>query len=146
MFETLLEAVRRETDGERTLRDLTAIARFHRIQSTPGYDEAAAWLEGALRAAGLTPIRLEVPADGHSRALGFPMPEGWKCTSARALLHGGDGVRAIADFATEPLSIVQRSAPAQGRWPIVVVDDPADLARRQVEGRVVLTSTPSRPS
>ena len=144
MFETLLEAVRRETDGERTLRDLAAIARFHRIQSTPGYDEAAAWLEGALRDAGLTPVRLEVPADGHSRALGFPMPEGWKCTSARALLHGGDGVRAIADFATEPLSIVQRSAPAQGRWPIVVVDDPADLARRQVEGRVVLTSAPAQ--
>lgn len=126
MFEPLLEQVRAVTDGERTLRDLTAIARFHRIQATPGYDEAAAWLEGAIRDAGLIPERVAVSADGVTRPYGFPMPEGWRCAQARVTLHGAGAPRLIADYEVDPLSIVQRSAPARGRWPLVHFAEPFD--------------------
>ena len=84
MYEPLLEVVRRACDGERTLADVRALATFHRIQSSPGYDAAADWLEGAIRAAGLEPERVHVAADGRTRHLGFPMPEGWRCGHARA--------------------------------------------------------------
>ena len=87
MYEALLAAVRRHTSGERALADVRSIARFHRIQASPGYDAAAAWLEGALRSAGFVPERVEVPADGITRCLGFPMPEGWRCEHATATLH-----------------------------------------------------------
>lgn len=146
MFETLLEAVRNETDGERALRDLSAIARFHRIQASPGYDEAAAWLEEAIRAAGLEPERVSVPADGHTRALGFPMPEGWRCRHARVMLHGAGGARPIADFSSSPLSIIQRSASARGRWPLVHLDPAAGTApggTSSLEGCVALTPGPA---
>jgi len=144
VFEALLEAVRRETRGERALADVRAIARHHRIQASPGYDEAAAWLEGALREAGLEPERTRVPADGRTRFRGFPMPEGWHCRGARATLHGADGAQPLADFSVAPLSIVQRSATARGRHPLVALDSLADLDRTDVRGRVVLVSGPAQ--
>src|SRR6266545_1607989 len=115
VYEPLLEAARRACDGERTLADVRALARFHRIQSSPGYDAAADWLEGAIRAAGLEPERVRVAADGRTRHLGFPMPEGWRCRHARATLHGPNGAESLADFERAPLSLVQRSAGARGR-------------------------------
>ena len=117
MFDRWLDAVRRATSGTRAFDDVVAISRFHRIQSTSGYDEAASWLCAALRTAGYTPERIEVPADGTQRALGFPLPEGWRCRHAIATLHDAHGATPLADFSKAPLSIVQRSASARGRWP-----------------------------
>lgn len=142
MFEKLLESVRGVTDGTRALADVEAISRFHRIQATAGYDEATDWLVDALTAAGYSPERIEVPADGHRRARGFPLPEGWRCRHAEAHLHGASGREPLADFARAPLSIVQRSGSARGRWPIVRLDSLADLARVEVRDRVVLTAGP----
>ncbi len=140
MFEPLLEAVRREADGERALADVRDIARFHRIQSSPGYDAAAAWLEDAIRRAGLVPERIDVPGDGVTRCLGFPMPEGWRCAHAHATLHSAAGREVVASYADAPLSIVQRSDSARGRWPVVVADDLAALETLDVRGKVVLTA------
>jgi hypothetical protein len=140
MYERCLEAVRRETNGERALADVRALAGFHRIQATPGYDAAAAWLESALRAAGYTPERVTVPADGRTRCLGFPMPEGWRCRHARATLHGARGAEPVADFARAPLSIVQRSDATRGRWPLVALDSLLALEHTDVRGKVVLTA------
>ena len=142
MFATLLEAVRRACDGTRALDDVRALARFHRIQSSPGYDEAAAWLEDAIRRAGLVPERVTVAADGRTRHLGFPMPEGWRCRHARATLHGVHGPEPLADFARAPLSIVQRSDRASGRYPLVALAGPGALERTDVRGKVVLSAGP----
>ena len=142
MYERCLEAVRRETNGERALADVRAIASFHRIQASPGYDAAAAWLESALRAAGYASECVSVPADGRTRCLGFPMPEGWRCQSALATLHGAGGAEPAADFARAPLSIVQRSAAAHGRWPLIVLESLQALEHTDVRGKVVLTSSP----
>ena len=142
MYERCLEAVRREADGERTLADVRAIAGFHRIQASPGYDAVAEWLESALRAAGCTPERVVVPADGHTRCLGFPMPEGWLCRSAHATLHGAGGAEPVADFTRAPLSIVQRSDSGHGRWPLIVLESLHALEHTDVRGKVVLTNGP----
>ena len=144
MFEPLLEAVRRACDGERTLADVRSIARFHRIQSSPGYDEAADWLEDAIRRAGLVPERVSVAADGRTRHLGFPMPEGWRCRHATATLHGERGPEPLADFARAPLSIVQRSSQARGRFPLVALAGLDALERTDVRGKVVLSANPAQ--
>ena len=142
MFEPLLEAVRRACDGERTLADVRAIARFHRIQASPGYDAAADWMEEAIRRAGLTPERVRVAADGRTRHLGFPMPEGWRCRHARATLHGTRGAEPLADFERAPLSIVQRSDGARGRFPLVALDRLDSLGVVDVRGKAVLSAGP----
>jgi len=142
MFESLLEAARRHADGERTLADVRALARFHRIQCSPGYDAAADWLEEAIRSAGLVPERIAVAADGRTNHLGFPMPEGWRCRHARATLHGSQGAEPLADFERAPLSIVQRSDRAQGRFPLVALESLDALERTDVRGKAVLSAGP----
>ena len=142
MFEPLLEAVRRACDGERTLADVRSIARFHRIQSSPGYDEAADWMEDAIRRTGLVPERVSVAADGRTRHLGFPWPVGWRCRHATATLHGERGPEPLADFARAPLSIVQRSSQARGRFPLVALAGLDALERTDVRGKVVLSASP----
>ena len=86
MFRELLEEVRAEASGERARESVRQVSAFHRIQASPGYDDAAAWLEAELRAIGLVPERDEAPADGKSRRLGILMPQGWECRQARAVL------------------------------------------------------------
>lgn len=141
MFERWVERLRPRVDGARALEAVREVARHHRIQSTPGYDAAAAWLVGALRTAGLE-AEVERPrADGVTRYLGCPLQEGWDCERAVATLHGGRGAEPLADFAARPLSLVQRSDPANGRWPLVAVEGGGrapDYEGVDVRGRVVL--------
>lgn len=143
MFRSLLEAVRNEASGDRALDTIRAITRFHRIQASPGYDAASAWLAGQLRELGLEVTIETVAGDGRTRRLGQLMPEGWECTRAAATLHGNDRPRRICDFERDPLSIVQRSDPARGRHAIVAVEGGGharDYDGVEVAGRVVLTA------
>ena len=66
MVSRWLDAVRAEVSGLRALASVEAIAQHHRIQSSPGYDAAAAWLAGAVREAGLECTVEEARADGHA--------------------------------------------------------------------------------
>jgi aminopeptidase YwaD len=146
MFRELLEKVRAEASGERALETVRAISRFHRVQASPGYDEAAAWVEARLRSFGLEVEVERAPADGRTRCLGHVMPEGWACERAVATLVDGGGARErLCDYDAEKLSLVLRSAPARGTYPIVAVTggaDDADYEGIDVRGAVVLTAAP----
>lgn len=141
MFERWLESVRPLASGPRALEAVRQVSGFHRIQSTPGYDAAAEWLTDALRAEGLEPFVERASADGRQYHLGCPMQEGWDCARAVATLHGAKGPEPLADFASAPLSLVQRSSAASGRWPLVADEPGAD-----VRGRVLLTSRGAQPA
>lgn len=145
MFERWLDRLRPLVSGERALEAVRSVSRFHRIQSTPGYDAAADWLLGELRASGIETQVERATADGRTRYLGCPLQEGWDCERAVATLHGARGVEPLADFAAHPLSLVQRSDAARGRFPIVAVEGGAaasDYEGIDVRGRVVLTRGP----
>jgi peptidase M28-like protein len=136
LFEPLLTAVRGEVSGERAHESVRAIARHHRVQSSPGYDEAAAWLAARLESYGLAVERETVPADGRTRFMGWLMPQGWACARATALLVSGGARERLCDYDAEKLSLVLRSAPARGRFPVVAPEETPDAA---VRGAVVLT-------
>jgi len=145
MFRSLLEAVREEASGERALESIRAVSRFHRVQSSPGYDAAARWLEQALIAAGLPVERQEAAGDGATRHLGVLMPRGWECTHATALLRDGAERRTLCDYGAQKLSLVLRSAPAHGVYRLVDVGEglePDHYRDRAVRGAVVLASGP----
>ncbi|HYM80800.1 MAG TPA: DUF4910 domain-containing protein [Candidatus Limnocylindria bacterium] len=142
MFQGVLERVRREASGPRALETVRALARFHRVQASPGYDQAADWMADQLEALGLGVEVEKVPGDGRTRSLGYLMPEGWECTHAIATFVDGDTRQRVCDYGAEKLSLILRSAPARGRYPIVVVDDgteDANYAGVDVKGAVVLT-------
>ena len=131
MSTEFVERLRPLIQGDRALLAVRTIATHHRIQATQGYEDAAHWLEDALRAAGLTLESETVPGDGHTRLLGCPMPEGWACERATATLHAQDGARLLADFDAAPLSLIQRSAPVEGRFRLVTVPGGAEAADYQ---------------
>jgi aminopeptidase YwaD len=145
MFRPLLDALRTEVSGARALESVRAIAAFHRIQATPGYDEAARWLAAQVRALGLEPELEDAPGDGESRRLGALMPEGWWCDEARATLIDGATRETLADWAEQPLSLVQRSDAVDGRFEVVDVGEGTEESHyqgREVRGRVVLAAGP----
>jgi hypothetical protein len=142
MFQSLLEAVRAEVSGARALDTVRSLARHHRVQASPGYDEAASWLAGRLEASGLSVATEHVPGDGRTRCLGALMPRGWDCARATATLLAGATREPLCDYAAERLSLVLRSAPARGRFPLVAVDDGTDESHYggvDVRGAIVLT-------
>ena len=97
----------------------------------------------AYAAAGLEVQVDSVPGDGSTRFLGQPMPEGWSCARAVAILHDGGATERLCDVEAEPLSVVLRSVPARGRHAVVSVGEGTEPQHYQgiaVEGRVVLAS------
>jgi len=142
-LESILESVRPLVSGDRAKEAVVALTGHHRVQGSPGYDDAVRWLVDELRHSGIASETVRVRADGDFRMLGFPMPQGWRCESAQAVLHGDSGVTALALYSAEPLSLILRSAPAAGRYPILVLHDgtdPVHYAGLDVRGRVVLTT------
>jgi hypothetical protein len=141
MFHRLLEEVKQEVSGARALETVRALARFHRVQSSPGYDQATDWLAERLEAAGLEVGIERVPGDGRTRFLGQPMPEGWSCARAVATLHEDGHAERLCDAEAEPLSVVLRSDSARGRYRLVTVGEGTEAHHYQgvaVEGCVVL--------
>ena len=141
MFHALLESVRTTVSGVRTLETVRELTRFHRIQASPGYDDAAGWIAGRLDAMGLRVEREDVAGDGRTRCLGSLMPQGWACSRAVATLVGGSSRERMCDYEAERLSLVQRSGPVRGRFPIVALEEDAAVPGRggSVRGAVVLT-------
>ena len=138
MIEPLIQPLRQIVSGTRALEAVTALTRFHRVQASPGYDAAAAWMADMLARSGLEIEIAHVAGDGRTRCLGGLMPQGWACTEARATLIGAGGAELLCDYAEVPLSLVLRSAPARGTFPLV-----AEEADGAVQGCVVLTHGPA---
>jgi hypothetical protein len=143
LFHALLDSVRATVSGERALESVRTLARHHRVQASPGYDEAAEWLAGRLATLGLAVERETVPGDGRTRRLGSLMPQGWACSRAIARLVDGTARECLCDYDAEKLSLILRSAPARGRFPIVVRDEGAADADADLRGAVVLTRSPA---
>ena len=144
MFEPLLEALRAGISGERALETVRALARFHRIQATPGYDAAAEWVAREARGHGLEVAVEHVPGDGRTRSLSALLPEGWDCE--RAVLVDADERIVLADWDRSRLALIQRSSPARGRFPVVALADgtePEHYDRVEVRDHLVLTSGPA---
>ena len=143
MFREWLARVREVASGERAWGDVCEIAKHHRIQSSPGYDAAADWLEASLAGLGLEVGREMAPGDGRTRRFGQLLPEGWAVSHARAWLHSAAGRELLCDFDIEPLSLVQRSAPATGRFRLIAEPADTDATAPDLHGAVVLTQRPA---
>ena len=142
MFHGLLAAVRSEASGERAHESVRALSGFHRVQASPGYDAACDWLTARIESYGLTAEVETVAGDGRTRCLGHLMPEGWDCTHAVASLVDRGAPEPLCDYEAEKLSLILRSSPGRGRYPLTAIEDgtrEADYQGRDVRGRVVLT-------
>lgn len=145
MLKSLVEAIRAEISGSVALDYVAGISRFHRIQASPGYRQAAHWCAERLREAGLDVDILSYPARPSQTYWGQVMFQEWACEEAvLRLVSPAAEARRLCDFRENALSVIQRSTstpPGGLRGEVVVIDkadDPASYEGLDVAGKFVL--------
>ena len=129
--------------GEAAWQVVSDLSRFHRIQASPGYRQAAHLLHQRLTQEGLQAEILSYPADEETQFWAWPSFQEWDCTAAELhLVAPEDKAGVLADFRACPISLIQRSTPFEGDAEVVVLKDgeeEADYDELDVAGKVVLT-------
>jgi len=145
MLERLCYVVRQEVSGEIAFDYVAGISRFHRIQASPGFREAALWCKARLDEAGLEGCVLSYPARYGQRFWSEALFPEWSCREAVLdLVEPAAQPRRLCDFRVNPQSVIQRSTatPPDGlEAPLTVVDradDPDSYCGRDVSGKFVL--------
>src|SRR6185295_11858459 len=143
MFHNLLAALNNEVSGTATKNLVARISQWHRIQASPMYREAAEWVYATLQGWGIqSDIERYATREG-AMAWGEPLFQEWGCDAATLHQIELDGeLKKLADYREVPLSLMPRSAPAQGEYEVVVVEGgerPEHYAGLDVRGKLVLT-------
>lgn len=145
MLRKTLEKTQLEFSGQQAFQHVASICQHHRIQASPGYRDAALYCLHALQEADLDAEIITFPADGETTYWTQQMFEEWNCQRARLDLLSSEG-RCLADFAAEPMSLIQRSisTPAGGVIADVVWlkdgDDPTPYVDWDLTGCLVFTN------
>lgn len=143
MYHDLLAALSAEVSGTAAKNLVARISQWHRIQASPMYREAAEWVHATLQGCGLATTLERFPAREGIQAWGEPMFQEWWCDEATLHLIEADGsTQRLADYRAVPLSLMPRSAAAEGEYEVVVIDggDRAeDYDGHDVRGKLVLT-------
>jgi hypothetical protein len=121
------------------------IARYHRIQASPGYREAAAWCDAAFGAAGLEHRVISFPYDGKETYWTSRSFEEWRITAARLdLVEPQAQARKLCDFEETRISVIQRSGPTPGDGVVAELvaleepETPASYEGLDLRGKLVL--------
>lgn len=108
MINDVIEIISSRISGERAFRNVEGIARYHRIQASEGYRQAALFCMDLLKNEGIEAELFTFPADEKTQYWTQQMFQEWNCRDARLELEYPESM-SLADFKADPLSIVQRS-------------------------------------
>ncbi|OGD56120.1 hypothetical protein A3K78_09020 [Candidatus Bathyarchaeota archaeon RBG_13_52_12] len=146
MFKRVFEELGREVSGEIAFNHVVEIARYHRIQVSPGIRAAVDYASETLRGYGLSVEVRRYKSDGKALAWSSPMFKEWSCEDAELrLVEPASEARFLARFTENRMSVIQRSLPTpkEGVEAEVVVlrngEDEADYKGLDLRGKVVLT-------
>ncbi len=141
MFKKTLDVIKEEFSGERAKEYTTDISRFHRIQASPGFREAAHYVKKRLEEWGIENNILQFKADGKTWYWGALMFEEWEIKDA--ILHLVEPEKKkLADFKGTPTSIIQRSASFDGEVEVFLLEDGEEEKEYEgldLTGKAVLT-------
>lgn len=146
MLARTLNLFRETISGEAALRSVAGVTAHHRIQSSPGFREAARFCLAELRQAGIPAEILSFAGDGHTEYWGNPGPQEWVAQSATLRLTAPEKEgRILANYHDQKISLIQRSAatPPEGvEADVIVLEDgeqESDYKGLDLQGKVVLT-------
>jgi hypothetical protein len=131
--------------GEAAWQTVADLSRFHRIQASPGYRQAAQLLHRLLVRDGLDAEILSFPADEGTSFWACPSFQEWDCAGATLhLVTPAEEAGLLADFRACPISLIQRSAPFDGEAEVVLLElddgeEEADYNGPDLAGKVVLS-------
>ncbi len=140
---SILQQIWQSYSGEAAWQTVADLSRFHRIQASPGYRQAAHLVHQRLLAGGLPAELLSYPADEQTRFWACSSFQEWDCNEATLyLVTPEEEAGLLADYRACPIAVIQRSAPFDGRVEVVLLEDgeeEADYAGLEVAGKAVLT-------
>ncbi|MBU0595356.1 DUF4910 domain-containing protein [Candidatus Bipolaricaulota bacterium] len=142
MFEVLFGRLCTEISGVRAKHYVSKIASFHRIQASPGYDEALRFVEDELKRMGIETRVSEFIADGKTETYDWTAPVGWTIRSG-SLHQIAPTERRLCLYAEIPQAVLGQSAPGQAQGDLVHVGEgakPEDFEGIDFAGRFVLTT------
>ena len=150
MFQKVLEEIQKEFSGKNAKELIEGISNFHRIQSSPGFREAANYCHNKAKEYSISSVVThEYPAKGHNKYWGNPVPKEWSIKSATLeLIEPKSSTKFLCRFFENPCSVIQRSK-STGKDGVIaeVVILPKGLSEEEmkkhnIEGKFILTDDP----
>ncbi|MCX7682350.1 MAG: DUF4910 domain-containing protein [Anaerolineae bacterium] len=142
MFHKLWSAIYHEVSGVAAARSVAEIARFHRIQASPGFRRAAEWVCEEASRAGLLASLNTFPADPTARFWSAVSFQEWDARAATLhLTEPAAYACKLADFRDLPLHLVPRSLPFDGEAEVIVMEqgeEEAEYEGKDLAGKIVL--------
>lgn len=141
MLKSIIELIRKEFSGERALDLVAAITRYHRIQASPGFREAAEFVLSELKKSGIKGELLSFPADYQTKYWSLQMFPEWEAEGGRLFLTEPEE-RKLADYDESKLALIQRSGEADLETELFLLEDgeePQEYEGLDLRGKVVLT-------
>lgn len=139
-LEALLTRLAQTVSGIRSHDVVSRLSTFHRIQASPGYDEALDLVRELLRRAGIESVVHEYPADGRTKTYAWTAPPAWSICSGH-LTQIAPTTRELASFDEIAVSVVAHSPGGTVEADLVHAGKGAtenDYAGLDVAGRFVL--------
>lgn len=138
---TLLSFLADEFSGLRTKNTVADIARFHRIQASPGYDDAVQYIVEQLAKLGITHAVSTFPADGKTKTFGWVSPPGWRIRSG-TLQQSKPVEKRLASFDIVKISVLGQSGAGDAVGEVIHVgagDTEACFEGLDLRGKFVLS-------
>ncbi len=139
-FDSLLSQLTGMISGVRAKAHVIEIARYHRIQASPGYDDAVDYVRGALRRIWIDASVSSFPADGRTETFGWTAPIGWRIRSGN-LRQLAPKDRLLCSYDEVPISILGQSAGGNAEGELIHIGKgttPEDVEGLDLAGRFVL--------
>lgn len=145
MFQPAFDLICAECSGQAALGLVYDISRYHRIQASPGFRQAARYVFETLQAWGLRAELLTFDANAQTAHWGEMMWQEWDARAGTLhLIEPEDSACKLADYRETPLSLIPRSAPFDGACELVIPknkgEDAADYNGLEVSGKIVITN------
>ena len=141
-LDTLFPFLRSEFSGRRAKDVVADLTRFHRIQASPGYDEALLRIRELLDELGVQNTTSEFLADGKTETYGWISPPGWTIRSG-CLDQLAPSQCRIADYHVVPVSVLGQSGAGDAEGAVVHVgsgDSAACFDGLDLRGAFILSS------
>ncbi|MCP4541262.1 MAG: DUF4910 domain-containing protein [Chloroflexi bacterium] len=142
MFKSLWRTLEDECSGTAAYQAIADISRYHRIQASPGYRQAAEYVYRRLTEANVQVKILDYPANTDTTFWGARSFQEWNARTATLhLIEPQDQARKLADYREVPISLIQRSVAFDGEAKVVAVergDTAEEYEGLDVAGKIVL--------
>jgi len=143
MFKSLWRTLEEECSGKAAYQTVADISRYHRIQASPGFRQAAEYVHKRLAESGVQAEILSYPANTDTAFWGARSFQEWDARAGTLhLIEPEDQARKLADYRETPISLIQRSIAFDGEVEVVAVEKgekPEEYEGLNVAGKVVLT-------